>query len=340
MVSTRRSCQVASSQQHMDGRSTESESVSAEGRGMIGGKDGTSSTQINSSKHAAKCDESRHSNNNKKLTKHNMNTSSVLPKTISLAKFSLKTERSNCSDEEGSSSEDADQDIAPLQGLRENQAEKPESESEIETSAALLFHIDTKPSSGTFNKTSISHNLQRSKDPSHQKLKASGNVHSSSEMDDSDDDVADVDESQSSGEDDVEDNSHHSSTIGEPSIAARMADNTAKDFIIDSTNVSFSKHNAVPHAPQPAAPKTVAELEALILGGDSGDSSDDEEFSFLSKGKHKEKTVENTNTESMFMIDRHAGDDQPGSKAVKSGKPERGTKLDTEITAEYRQKVM
>ena len=227
-----------------------------------------------------------------------------------------------------------DQDIAPLQRQRENQAEKPESESE--TSAALLFHIDTKPSIGTINKTSISHNLQRSKDLTHQKLKASGNVHSSSEMDDSDDDVADVDESQSS----VEDNSHQSSTIDKPSIAARLADNTAKDFIIDSNIVSFSEHNAVPHAPQPAAPKTVAELEALILGGDSGDSSDDEEFSFLSKGKHKEKTVENTNTESMFMIDRHAGDDQPGSKAVKSGEPEPGTKLDTEITAEYRQKVM
>ena len=340
MVSTRRSCQVASSQQNKDISDTESQSANAGGRGMIEGKAGTNSTQINSSKHAAKCDESRHSNNKKKLlAKHNMmSTSSVIPKTFTLAKSSLKPEGSDCSDEEGSSSEDADQDIAPLQGLRENQAEKPESESE--TSAALLFHIDTKPSSGTINKTSISHNLQRSKDLTHQKLKASGNVHSSSEMDDSDDDVADVDGSQSSGEDDVEDNSHHSSTIGEPSIAACMADNTAKDYIIDSNNVSFSKHNAVPHAPQPAAPKTVAELEALILGGDSGDSSDDEEFSFLSKGKHKEKTVENTNTESMFMIDRHAGDDQPGSKAVKYGKPERGTKLDTEITAEYRQKIM
>ena len=338
MVSTRRSCQFAPSQQNKDISDTESQNTGDEGRGMIGGKAGTSSTQINSSKHAAKCDESRRSNDRKKLTKHTMSTSSVIPKTFTLAKSSLKPEGSNCSDEEGSSSVDADQDIAPLQRLRENQAEKPESESE--TSAALLFHIDTKPSSGTINKTSISHNLQRSKDLSHQKLKASGNVHSSSEMDDSDDDVADVDESQSSGEDDVEDNSHHSSTIGEPSIAARMADNTAKDFIGDSNNVSFSKHNAVPHAPQPAAPKTVAELEAMILGGDSGDSSDDEEFSFLSKGKHKEKTVENTNTESMFMIDRHAGDDQPGLKAVISGRPERGTKLDTEITAEYRQKIM
>ena len=339
MVSTRRSCQAASSQQNKDISDTESQNTGDEGRGMIGGKGGTSSAQINSSKHAAKCDESRRSTNDKKkLTKHNMSTSSVIPKTFTLAKSSLKPEGSNCSDEEGSSSEDADQDIAPLQRLRENQAEKPESESE--TSAALLFHIDTKPSSGTINKTSISHNLQRSKDLTHQKLKASGNVHSGSEMDDSDDDLADVDESQSSGEDDVEDNSHHSSTIGEPSIAACMADNTAKDYIVDSNKLSFSKHNAVPRAPQPAAPKTVAELEALILGGDSGDSSDDEEFSFLSKGKHKEKTVENTNTESMFMIDRHAGDDQPGSKAVKSGKPERGTKLDTEITAEYRQKIM
>ena len=210
MVSTRRSCQFASSQQNKDISDTESQNTGDEGRGMIGGKAGTSSTQINSSKDAAKCDESRHSSNNKKillkkLTKHNMmSTSSVIPKTFTLAKSSLKPEVSDCSDEEGSSSEDADQDIAPLQGLRENQAEKPESESE--TSAALLFHIDTKPSSGTINKTSISHNLQRSKDLTHQKLKASGNVHSSSEMDDSDDDLADEDESQSSGEDDVEDN--------------------------------------------------------------------------------------------------------------------------------------
>ena len=90
MVSTRRSCQFASSQQNKDISDTESQNTGDEGRGMIGGKAGTSSTQINSSKHAAKCDESRHSNNKKKLTKHNMmSTSSVIPKTFTLAKSSL-----------------------------------------------------------------------------------------------------------------------------------------------------------------------------------------------------------------------------------------------------------